>query len=418
MINVTLKFQVPYKTIKLKSYITTTINVITNLRCWRVVRFQLWRGLVSRDRDMVPHVKTGACGCRPCLRRVWACRLQSRYVSNPWALTSSVVFLVLVQRVVAVPSQLPNANFKKLWFAQAWSSHRIETIAATQWSLRLTTFCKHLKIYKLKRQRLGLCLEPCILDCNQAHSGRFGVGSRVVSMRWNSVGEKMHCGKSDSYLELRHLVLSASFVSGHMCQCQFIACRVINASRVAVFSEPYTARVSVFQKVAPVNLRALSPQEMVRFLVGYVADVSAFAHVNLWHDCHIGNLLMHTEPSKMIRPFYWHDFGGASSSTHSPRPQVLGEFARKIRETISEIQKSSSCQHSRLTIDSQACFWRQWRWAFADASSFIHCWCAQPCDRMEWGRELRRQALLSLHRVLSRSRYYELELILAEGDSS
>ena len=50
---------------------------------------------------------------------------------------------------------------------------------------------------------------------------------------------------------------------------------------------------------------------------------------------------MHKEPSQDDPTFYWHDFGGASSRTHSARPQVIGEFARKIGETISEIQEAA-----------------------------------------------------------------------------
>ena len=189
-------------------------------------------------------------------------------------------------------------------------------------------------------------------------------------------------------------------------------------SRVAPFSEPLTARVSVFQKVAPVNLGALSPQELLRFLVGYVADASAFAHVNLWHDCHMGNLLMHKEPSQDDPTFYWHDFGGASSRTHSARPQVLGEFARKIGETISEIQKAAHASIPGLpsipkfVFDGSDAEYLQMhlRSYTVDVHNHVIGWSGDE--------KLRRQALLSLHRVLSRSRYYELELILAEGDSS
>ena len=189
-------------------------------------------------------------------------------------------------------------------------------------------------------------------------------------------------------------------------------------SRVAPFSEPLTARVSVFQKVAPVNLGALSPQELVCFLVGYVADVSAFAHVNLWHDCHMGNLLMHREPSQDDPIFYWHDFGGVSSSTHSPRPQVLGEFARKIKETISEIEKAAHASIPgfplipKLVFDGSHAEHLQMhlRSYTVDVHNRVIGWSGDE--------KLRREALLSLHRVLSRSRYYALELILAEGDSS
>ena len=191
-----------------------------------------------------------------------------------------------------------------------------------------------------------------------------------------------------------------------------------NLLQVVQLPGPYTAHVSVMQKVAPVNVQLLTLQELLLFLVGYVADVSAFAHVNLWHDCHIGNLLMHTEPSQDDPTFYWHDFGGASSRTHSARPQVLGEFARKIRETISEIQEAahasipgfpsipkfvfdgSDAEHLQMHLRSYT----------VDVHNHVIGWSGDE--------KLRREALLSLHRVLSRSRYYALELILAEGDSS
>ena len=166
------------------------------------------------------------------------------------------------------------------------------------------------------------------------------------------------------------------------------------------------------------NLGALSPQELVCFLVGYVADVSAFAHVNLWHDCHMGNLLMHREPSQDDPIFYWHDFGGVSSSTHSPRPQVLGEFARKIKETISEIEKAAHASIPgfplipKLVFDGSHAEHLQMhlRSYTVDVHNRVIGWSGDE--------KLRREALLSLHRVLSRSRYYALELILAEGDSS
>ena len=57
---------------------------------------------------------------------------------------------------------------------------------------------------------------------------------------------------------------------------------------------PCTVHVSVMRNVMPLDLATLSLRELLVFLLGYVQDLSTFADLNLWHDCHLGNLLMQT----------------------------------------------------------------------------------------------------------------------------
>ncbi|CAE7339257.1 unnamed protein product, partial [Symbiodinium sp. CCMP2456] len=185
--------------------------------------------------------------------------------------------------------------------------------------------------------------------------------------------------------------------------------------KVEPLSGPYTAHVSVFQKVTPVDLGVLSPLELVRFLVGFVADISAFAHANLWHDCHIGSLLMHMEPSQDDRTFYWHDFGGASSRTHSPRPQVLGEFVRKMRETIRKIQEAAHARIPGFPSIPELDFNGNDTAVLKMNLRVYNVAVQNHVMRWSGDKETRQSALFSLHRVLSRSRHDELELMLAEG---
>ncbi len=52
------------------------------------------------------------------------------------------------------------------------------------------------------------------------------------------------------------------------------------------------AHVSVIKQVMPVQLASLPLRDLLVFLIGYAQDLTAFANDNLWHDCHLGNLLM------------------------------------------------------------------------------------------------------------------------------
>lgn len=188
--------------------------------------------------------------------------------------------------------------------------------------------------------------------------------------------------------------------------------------QVAQFSETYTAHVAIMQKVAPVNLQVLTLQELLFFLVGYVTDLSAFAQANLWHDCHIGNLLMHTRPSQDEPMFYWHDFGGASSRTHSPRPQVLRAFVEKMQATISEIEKAV---HARIPgFPSMPEFvWNGKDTGFVQMH--LRSYTVEVQNHvMRWSghEKLRQSVLLSLYEVLPKLRYDELQLLLVEGGSS
>ncbi|CAE7289979.1 unnamed protein product [Symbiodinium sp. CCMP2456] len=99
--------------------------------------------------------------------------------------------------------------------------------------------------------------------------------------------------------------------------------------------DEFTMQVSVMQRLVPVKLSSLPLPDLLQFLVGYVQDLTALAHANIWHDCHIGNVLMQ-QPEGQDVTFYWHDFAGSSFGTSKPRAEVLKEFIRKMNETIAE----------------------------------------------------------------------------------
>ena len=105
--------------------------------------------------------------------------------------------------------------------------------------------------------------------------------------------------------------------------------------------------VSVIKQVMPVQLASLPLRGLLVFLIGYAQDLTAFANVNLWHDCHLGNLLMQQEAGQYH--FYWHDFGGVSSGTH-PKAEALQEFVKKMQDTIAETAKMISTLDSRVNI--------------------------------------------------------------------
>ena len=112
----------------------------------------------------------------------------------------------------------------------------------------------------------------------------------------------------------------------------------------------HTVRVSVMQKVMPLDLESLSLRELLVFLLGYVQDLSTFADLNLWHDCHLGNILMQRQPGRDDHAFYWHDFGGVSSGIHPPKAAALEEFVRKMRRTINETAKMILTRDERVSI--------------------------------------------------------------------
>ena len=187
------------------------------------------------------------------------------------------------------------------------------------------------------------------------------------------------------------------------------------------WSRQFTAHVSIMKKVIPVSLRSLSLEDLVVFLVGYVEDLSAFAHANLWHDCHLANLLMHRQPhtfenSIYENNFYWHDFGGVSSTRDTPRPEQLEEFIRKMQETIGKIearirdidQSFSGFPEPSLSTSDANILKMQLREYTKAVQSHVMRW--------KTDASLLRQVLRSLSRTISPERYAELQLLLAGGD--
>ena len=112
---------------------------------------------------------------------------------------------------------------------------------------------------------------------------------------------------------------------------------------------PFAVHVSIMQQVMPVNLEKLSLPEVLVFLLGYMEDLSTFAGLGLWHDCHLGNLLMQKQKGKKDHVFCWHDFGGVPSGIH-PRKAALEEFVRKMRVTINETAEMIHTRDPQITI--------------------------------------------------------------------
>lgn len=188
------------------------------------------------------------------------------------------------------------------------------------------------------------------------------------------------------------------------------------------WSTQFTAHVSITKQVTPVSLQSLSLEDLVVFLVGYVEDLTAFAHAHLWHDCHLGNLLMRQQPNTVEsssiyeNSFYWHDFGGVSVNRHTPRPEQLEEFVRKMQEAIGKIetrirhidQSFSGFPKPSLSTSDANILKLQLREYTKAVQSHVMRWKTHA--------SLLRQVLRSLSRTISPERYAELQFLLAEGD--
>ena len=113
---------------------------------------------------------------------------------------------------------------------------------------------------------------------------------------------------------------------------------------------PCTVHVSVMRKVMPLDLATLSLRELLVFLLGYVQDLSTFADLSLWHDCHLGNLLMQRQPGSDDHTFHWHDFGGVASGTRPAKAVALEEFVGKMRTSINKTAEMILTREKRVSV--------------------------------------------------------------------
>ena len=182
--------------------------------------------------------------------------------------------------------------------------------------------------------------------------------------------------------------------------------------------DEFVMQISVMQQLVPVERSTLPLPDLLQFLVGYVQDLTALAHANIWHDCHIGNVLMQ-QPEGQDVTFYWHDFAGSSFGNSKPRAEVLKEFIRKMNENIQLTAErldalDPTLSIPRLSVDifspdiNEEILKRYLREFNLDVQRHV----------LGWSGDLRlRQAVLrSLGKVLSPGRYEELQLELLKGD--
>lgn len=182
--------------------------------------------------------------------------------------------------------------------------------------------------------------------------------------------------------------------------------------------DEFIMQVSVMQQVVALELSALPLQDLLQFFVGYVQDITALAHANIWHDCHFGNVLMQ-QPEGQDFTFYWHDFAGSSFGNSKPKVEVVKEFIRKMSETIQVTAERLHALDPTLSIPSLSVdifcpgikaeiLKRYLREFNLDVQRHV----------LGWSGDLRlRQAVLrSLGKVLSPGRYEELQLELLKGD--
>lgn len=160
----------------------------------------------------------------------------------------------------------------------------------------------------------------------------------------------------------------------------------------------------------------LTLEDMLLFLVGYVQDLTTFAHAHLWHDCHTGNLL---QSRLQGGTFYWHDFAGSSFGTSAPSSQVLEEFISKIKGTLEALELAAERLHAKsLAIPSLAIE----RSDTIDANlveTRLHKFNAdlqRHVMRLTVDVGLRKSVLRALGKVLSSERHEELQLELMKSD--
>ena len=178
----------------------------------------------------------------------------------------------------------------------------------------------------------------------------------------------------------------------------------------------FTTHVSIMQRVRPVDLNLLTLEDMLLFVVGYVQDLTTFAHAHLWHDCHIGNLL---QLPLRGGTFYWHDFAGSSFGTSAPSSQVLEDFISKLKGTLEALELAAEKLHAKSlaipslaiersdTIDANLVKMRL-RQFNADLQRHVM--------RLTVDVGLRKSVLRALGKVLSSERHEELQLELMKSD--
>ena len=164
--------------------------------------------------------------------------------------------------------------------------------------------------------------------------------------------------------------------------------------------------VSVIKEAMPVKLGRLPLRDLLVLLVGYVQDLTAFAIDNLWHDCHLGNLLMQQNAGQSR--FCWHDFGGVSSGTHHPKAEVLQDFVRKMQETIAEMANMISTLDSGVKITKPTIKATDAVSLQRQLAEFSHDVRVEVM-RSAASQSVRKAVLQPLSRSLSRTIYEELE---------
>ncbi|CAJ1395897.1 unnamed protein product [Effrenium voratum] len=179
--------------------------------------------------------------------------------------------------------------------------------------------------------------------------------------------------------------------------------------------ESVTAHVSIMKTVTPLSLTTLSVRELLTMLAGYVEDLSSLAQLNMWHDCHLGNLLMHQRLGKEERYFLWHDFG-AASRIRSPSATDLQDFWKKMRDAMNQMKTvigtmDSSLAHVPTPPLVQSSEPEILKKHLREYAGEVHRYV------MTWTGDIhvRRAVLRSLSRALPSHRLDELSFLLVEG---
>ncbi|CAE7208479.1 unnamed protein product [Symbiodinium sp. CCMP2592] len=237
----------------------------------------------------------------------------------------------------------------------------------------------------------------------------FDAGSQRRSFSWNTVGEmrlvfEVASPAATCELCMRNLSLPLYSVSEN------------DFDELGTVSR-FTTHFSIMQQVRPVDLNRLTLEDMLLFVVGYVQDLTTFAHAHLWHDCHTGNLL---QSRLQGGTFYWHDFAGSSFETSTPSSQVLEEFI-KINGTLEALELAAERLHAKsLAIPSLAIQ----RCDTIDANLVetrlrkFNADLQRHVMRLTVDVELRKSVLRALGKVLSSERHEELQLELMKSSAA
>ena len=211
--------------------------------CWRVVRCQVSQRLVGRYQGMYrmsrPELVAialvfGVCGRADCrqgtcqtLQPYFQCEFDSSGAAgggNTIAIAKGPPQDIVVRISLEFPSHRDNGSDPTFFLAA-------DVLTAVE-SLRPE---KEEDVFVLQSLHSLDCKQQCLSN------GQSDVGSPGMSIRWNIDGEKKQHGTSGSHLELRRLVLSASFASGWVCP--FSAFGVVRSSKLPN-SQRHTQRMS------------------------------------------------------------------------------------------------------------------------------------------------------------------------------